>query len=79
MVAKHANSLQTSSFAADAPWDNLQLYKKLLYYKSVNALVSKNAAGAFKLHPWHLTKEMVQQERQRAFADKLLAVRPTTD
>ena len=78
----------TCNSAADAPWNDLQLYQNLLRYEAVNSLIFKSAIRAFKLHLWYLTEEMVPlalfsskvpSEQRRALADKLLAVRPTTE
>jgi hypothetical protein len=78
----------TCSSAADSPWNDLQLYQKLLRYEAVNVLISKSAVNALKRHLWYLTEEMVPlalfsskvpPEQRRALADKLLAIKPTTE
>lgn len=70
---------------ADAPWNDLQLFKNLLQYELVNKEISQAAISAFSRHLWYLTAEMVtlalfsckvpESERQ-ALADKLLQVQP---
>ena len=78
----------TCSSVADAPWNDLQLYQNLLRYEAVNAIISKSAIRALKLHLWYLTEEMVPlalfsskvpPEQRRALADKLLAIKPTSE
>ena len=43
----------------DAPWKDLDLYKHLLAYDSVNSPVSWSAIKALKQDLWYLTEEMV--------------------
>ena len=54
----------------------------------MNVIISKSAIHALKLHQWYLTEEMVPlalfsskvpPEQCSALADKLLAVKSTTD
>ena len=78
----------TCSSAADAPWNDLQLYQDLLRYEGVSTMISKSEVRALKLHLWYLTEEMVPlalfsskvpTEQRRTLADKLLAVKPATE
>lgn len=75
----------TCDNAADAPWNDLNLYKHLLAYDAVNSAVSQSAIRALKRHLWYLTEEMVPlalfsekvpMDEKQALADKLLAVKP---
>ena len=43
----------TCSSAVDAPWNDLQLFRKLLF--AVNANIAKSAIRAFQRHFWYLT------------------------
>ena len=43
----------------NSPWNDLKLYKDLLSYEGVNALVSRSARKAFDRHLWYVTSEMV--------------------
>jgi len=45
--------------AIDAPWNDLQLFKRLLQYELVNKTISQSATRAFSRHFWYLTAEMV--------------------
>jgi len=77
----------TCKKAEDAPWNDLQLYKRLLQYVCVNKDIAESAIRALKRHLWYLTSEMVPlalfsdkvplPERQ-ALADALLQVKPLT-
>jgi hypothetical protein len=46
------------SSTADAPWNDLSLYRHLLRYAIVNKEISQSAIKAFKRHLWYLTAEM---------------------
>lgn len=78
----------TCSHTADAPWNDLDLYKRLLAYDSVNSSVSQSAIKALKRHLWYLTEEMiplalfsgiVPNTEKQAIAVKLLAVKPAEE
>ena len=78
----------TCSNTADAPWNDLDLYKRLLAYDSVNSSVSQSAIKALKRHLWYLTEEMVPlalfsgivpNTQKQAIAVKLLAVKPAEE
>ena len=83
LVTEQCSWWLTCSIAVDAPWNDLNLYRKLLLYSDVNALISASAIKAMKRHLWYLTEEMVPlalfsdkvpaQEKQ-ALTTKLLAV-----
>jgi len=74
--------------AVDAPWNDLQLFKRLRQYELVNKDISQSAAQAFSRHLWYLTAEMVptalfsslvlSSERQD-LADALLKVQPANE
>lgn len=78
----------TCKKTVDAPWNDLQLYKRLLQYESVDKNISQSAIRAFSRHMWYLTAEMIPlalfssqvppSERQ-ALADALLQVQPTNE
>ena len=55
----HSTWWITSSSAEDAPWNDLQLFRKLLQYEAVNANIAKSPIRAFQRHLWYLTAEMV--------------------
>ena len=75
----------TCKNAVDSPWNDLQLYKRLLEYEVVDKDMSQSAIRAFNRHLWYLTAEMIPlalfsgcvpiSERQ-ALADALLKLRP---
>jgi hypothetical protein len=76
----------TCSSAVDAPWNDLQLFRKLLQYEAVNANIAKSAIRANQRHLWYLTAEMVPlalfscftpNEEKRLLADRLLAIQPS--
>ena len=78
----------TCSHTADAPWNDLDLYKRLLAYDSVNSSVSQSAIKALKRHLWYLTEEMiplalfseiVPNTEKQSIAVKLLAVKPAEE
>ena len=69
----------------DAPWNDLQLYHKMLEYEGIDPAVARSAIRAFDRHLWYLTAEMVPlslfssavpKEDKQALADRLLVVRP---
>ena len=71
--------------AVDAPWNDLQLYHKMLEYEGIDPAVARSAIRAFDRHLWYLTVEMVPlslfssavlKEDKQALADRLLVVRP---
>src|SRR6218665_2667093 len=72
--------------AVDAPWNNLQLFKRILQFDLVNTDASQSAIRAFCNHFWCMTAEMVPLalfsllvplvERQ-ALCDALLKVQPS--
>ena len=75
----------TCSFAVDAPWNDVNLYKQLLLYSDVNSSISASAVKAMKHHLWYLTEELiplalfsekVSAAEKQALATKLLAVKP---
>ena len=75
----------TCSSAADAPWNDLQLFCKLLQYEAVNANIAKSTIRAFQRHLWYLTAEMVPLALFSYFtpcaekcllADRLLEIQP---
>ena len=77
----------TCSSAADAPWNGLQLFGKLLQYEAVNANIAKSAIRAFQRHLWYLTAEMVPLTlfshftpcaEKHLLADWLLEIQPST-
>ena len=49
----------TASIGADAPINDLILYKKLLKYKELDAEVAEIAISKLSLHLWYLTEEVV--------------------
>ena len=75
----------TCKQAVDSPWNDLQLYKRLLKYEAVDKVIAQSAVRALNRHLWYLTAEMVplalfservpEVERQ-VLADALLACRP---
>ena len=76
----------TCSSAADAPWNDLQLFRKFLQYEAVNANIAKSVIrAAFQRHLWYLTAEMVPLTLFSHFtpcaethllADRLLEIQP---
>ena len=75
----------TCSSAADAPWNDLQLFRKLLQYEAVNANIAKSAIHAFQRHLWYLIAELVPLAlfshftpcaEKRLLADRLLEIQP---
>jgi len=78
----------TCTKTADAPWNDLQLFKRLLQYQSVDKNIAQSATRALSRHLWYLTAEMVPlalfssqvplAERQ-ALADALLSVQPASE
>jgi len=74
----------TCKKTVDSPWNDLQLYQRLLAYETVDKLISHSAIRALNRHLWYLTVEMVPlalfstrvplNERQ-AIADALLQFR----
>ena len=78
----------TCNKTVDAPWNDLQLYKRLLQYEVVDKQIAISAHGAMVRHLWYLTAEMaplalfshhVPLIERQAIADALLAVKPSTD
>ena len=77
----------TCKKTVDSPWNDLQLYKRLLEYEAVDKVIAQSAIRALNRHLWYLTAEMVPLalfsdrvpavERQ-ALADALLMLRPLT-
>ncbi|XP_063615336.1 uncharacterized protein LOC134788372 [Penaeus indicus] len=75
----------TCSSALDAPWNDLQLFKRMILYAAVNPHISQSSLTAFKRHMWYLTPEMVplalfsdsvpNNERQ-GLAERLLTLKP---
>lgn len=73
------------SSVVDAPWNDLQFYKNLILYESINPAVALSALAAFKRHLWYITPEMVPLalfsdlvpcgERQK-LANRLVALKP---
>ena len=49
----------TCPFAFDAPWNDLDFYKKLLQYDALQSHVSRSAIKGFGRHLWYLTQEMI--------------------
>ncbi|XP_063615921.1 uncharacterized protein LOC134789152, partial [Penaeus indicus] len=74
-----------SSLRSDAPWNDLQLFKRMILYAAVNPHISQSSLTAFKRHMWYLTPEMVplalfsdsvpNNERQ-GLAERLLTLKP---
>lgn len=78
----------TCSNATDAPWNDLNLFQRLLSYEVVNPDISRSAIRAFKRHLWYLTAEMVPlslfsgkvpPDEKQAMADRLLAFKPNKE
>lgn len=68
----------------DAPWNDLQLYKRLLNYGKIDKNVAESGLRALNRHLWYLTAEMVPValfsevvpvNERKAIADALLAVK----
>ena len=55
----------------DAPWNDLQLFKHLLYYELVNKEILQSAVRTFSRHLWYLTAEMVPMALFSCWSDKL--------
>jgi hypothetical protein len=77
----------TCKKTVDSPWNDLQLYKRLLEYEAVDKVIAQSAIRALNRHLWYLTAEMVPLAlfsdrvpavERRALADALLALRPLT-
>jgi hypothetical protein len=78
----------TCKKAVDAPYNDLQLLRRLRQYEMVDKNISESAVRAFNRHMWYLTAEMVPlslfstlvppSERQ-AIADALLKVQPASE
>lgn len=77
----------TCPCATDAPWNDLNLYRRLLMYEAVNPAISSSAIKAMKRHLWYLTAEMVPlalfsnrvpSNERRELADRLIAVKPAS-
>ena len=72
----------------DSPYNDLQLYKRLLEYETVDKVISQSAIRALNRHLWYLTEEMVPlalfsklvpSTERRALADALLKLKPSSD
>ena len=45
--------------AANACYNDLQLYKNLIHYNVINKTISEAAASSFRNHLWYLTEEFM--------------------
>jgi len=50
---------QTCKKTVDAPWHDLQLYKRLMQYKMIDKNIAQSATRDLNRHRWYLTAEMV--------------------
>lgn len=71
--------------AANAPWYDLCLYKRIIGYKIINPTISAAALKAIEKHLWYLSSELlvfalfgtaVPNSERRALADAMLAAKP---
>ena len=77
----------TCKNTVDAPWNDLQLYKRLIQYEMIDMNTAQSATQAPNRHLWYLTAEMVPlalfrhdvpETERRALADALLDVKQPT-
>ena len=73
---------------ADAPWNDLKLYKHLLQYEMIDRQIADSAIWALNRHLWYLTAEMIPLSlfsesvplgEHQALANALLGVKPADE